>query len=115
MATSFKDFVKQNATGMNLAGAALGNIGDLTGEGTKLKGILKTLRDMVIFTAIWKTTLAGAFIGLSSVVKNLARDIGSIDAAMKRLAAVKFYSNQLAPLVGGIAAARSKLADLTAF
>ena len=30
MATSFKDFVKQNATGMNLAGAALGNIGDLT-------------------------------------------------------------------------------------
>ena len=118
MATGFKDFVKKNATWGNAAsvgGAALGNIGDLTGEGTKLKGVLKTIRDLITFSVVWKSTLVGAFAGLGSMARNLARDIGSIDAAMKRVAAVKLYSNQLAPLVGGIEAARSKLADLTAF
>ena len=85
MATGFKDFVKKNATWGNAAsvgGAALGNIGDLTGEGTKLKGVLKTIRDLITFSVVWKSTLVGAFAGLGSMARNLARDIGSIDAAM---------------------------------
>lgn len=103
-----RDFIKSNASftggapflGLDAVGIAASD--------NKLKAILKTMRDFVLI----RVAMVGFFSAVGSAVKGLVRDTGSLDAAFKKLASIQSFSRQLAPLLGGMAAARKHISEI---
>jgi len=88
----------------------------LTQSEGKARALAKAVKDI----AIWRltpmvVTLGGAFLAVRGTVRAIVRDSGALEAAWQRMARLKLYQNQLAPLVGGIAQARQKLGELVVF
>jgi hypothetical protein len=121
------DWIKKNVP----KGTTLGALGlaaslpeytrELTQTENKLKAIVKVTADWFTWTLkllaplrtyIISGALVKGFVAVGDAIKGIVRSTGSLQAALERLKAVQFSQQQLAPLVGGMAAAKQRVAEL---
>jgi hypothetical protein len=113
MANGFKQFIKDNHGGVGGAAfAGLTAISNLSGTDSKLKGLLKTLRDLALIKFTWTTALASSFGGLTKAVRGLVKDTGSLQAALDRLSSVQKLTRTFNGLTGSMEQAKQKVASL---
>lgn len=113
------DFLKKNAS--EAAGDKIGkgfllfDIANLAGSENKLKGILKIVKDLVLYPAVMKLGFIGLFTAMSKSVRALVTDTGSLEQMLKKLSQIQGLRSAFAPLVGGAEAAKKKVAELVNF
>lgn len=123
MAKGLNDFIKENASEgakqfKSGTGAALGAVfmaEDLknlaTGE-QRLKSIWNIVKNIVFAKPVMHAAFAGMFAALGKGVKSVLHDTGSLDAALRKLAKMQELQKVFAPLVGGAAQAKKRVAEL---
>lgn len=122
---ALQDFLKKNVPKSTLFGAAMfapDVVSGVTAE-NKLTGITKALASIWFWTdKIFKplrTALIGGwmilgFNAISKAVTSLVKDTGSLAAALQRLQNIRGFERQFAPLLGGLGAAKQRVAELLA-
>lgn len=110
------DFLKKNATA-NTQGAlgVLGVGGDVAAIATghsKLKDAATALKNLIFGIPMFQLAIVAAFTAMNKGIKAVLKDTGSLEAALKRLAAIRGLEKSLAPFVGGVDAAKTKVAEL---
>ena len=109
---NIKDWVKQNTKGVaNKAFLGMG-VADIAGSENKLTATVKLIRDWVLFVPILQLGMSRLFSGMSKSIRSLVSDTGSLDAGLRKLSQIKELTRMLAPLVGGVEAAKSRVAEL---
>ncbi|MGB8170987.1 MAG: hypothetical protein WCF18_26020, partial [Chthoniobacteraceae bacterium] len=91
------------------------SIAEIAQADNKLKAVVKTLAAMVVQGLLMKAMFAGAFSSMSKSIRALVRDTGSLQAALDRLKTIQALQRSFAPFVGGIKAAKLKVAELVNF
>lgn len=110
---AIKDFIKDNFTGVG--GAA--NVGfaalSVAASDSKVTEFLKQMKDMVTWKFTWAALLSQSLSGLGKAFRSIVKDTGSLQAALQKLQTMQNYQRIFAPLLGGLAAAKLKIAELT--
>lgn len=119
------DWIKQNMRGAALVG--LLSIPSYAKEyrdtENKLKAIVKIMADWFFWTLKILAPLRAFFVGgavvlgfkaVGDAIANIVRQTGSLEAALRRLSAIQMSERALAPFVGGIGAAKTRVAELLA-
>jgi hypothetical protein len=115
MANGFQKFIDENTKGpVNKAFLAL-SIAEIAQAENKTKALLRVLRDMLLFKPLIAIGMAGAFSAMSKSIRALVHDTGSLRAALEKLKTVQGLHRTFAPFVGGINAAKLKVAELVNF
>ncbi|MEA3207296.1 MAG: hypothetical protein QOE70_353 [Chthoniobacter sp.] len=115
MANGLRQFIDDNTKGaVNKAFLAL-SIAEIAQADNKLKALLKTLRDMLLFKPLIAIGMAGAFNAMSKSIRALVHDTGSLRAALEKIKTVQGLQRTFAPFVGGLHAAKLKVAELVNF
>jgi hypothetical protein len=107
------EFLKKNAKflyGGGILGTAFvaSDVKRIADADNKFKALLKTLKDFLIVRIAFAATMTGIAKGLQAIV----RESGSLDAALRKLQSTQTAARGLAPFVGGLEAARKKIAEL---
>lgn len=113
MPAGLGDYLKRNAKfayGGGILGAPflVGDLKSIFDADNKLKALLKTMKDF----ALARVAMVGVFTAVGAAVRSLVRDTGALDAAFKRLSQNQFLTRQLQSFVGGLNAARQRVAQL---
>ena len=112
MNPAFKKFLDDNTKGAVNKVFLGASIAEIATADNKLKALAKTLKDMATFRLAAGGGLAGSLAALGKGIRDLVKDTGSLDAALKRISAIQGLQRTFAPLVGGAEAARKKVAEL---
>lgn len=121
---ALEDFIKKNvkaSVGENLKDAKFGkafiafDIANLVAGENKLRSIGRLLRDLLLITPVIGAGFAGLFLAMGKSIRSLVHDTGSLEAALKKLSQIQGLQRMFAPLLGGIAAAKMKVAELVNF
>lgn len=113
--SAFSKFLEDNTKGslnkvfLGLAAA------DIAQSDNKLKALLKTLVQLALFKPLIAIGLAGAFAAMGRSIRALVKDTGSLEAALRKLTQIQGLQRSLAPFVGGLQAAKLKVAELVNF
>lgn len=107
------DYLKKNARfayGGGILGAPflIGDIKGILDADNKWKALLKTMKDFLLV----RVAMVGFFTAAAAGVKALVRETGALDAAFKRLGQNQFVARGLQAFLGGISAARQRVAQL---
>lgn len=119
MSDAIKNFIKSESK--NYSAGAFGkafvafDIHNLVTAENKVGAIFTTLKNVVSMRAGLYGLFAGLFGMMSSGVKNMIRDTGALEAALKRVAQVEGLSKMFEPLIGGAEAAKKKIEELARF
>lgn len=115
-------FIKENVKGQ--AGNILflpGYVKELGEAQNKLKAIVKITADWLFWTLKLLAPLRQFFVsgavvlGFKSIgdaISNVVRQTGSLDAALRRLSSIQIAQRGLAPFLGGMEAAKQRVAEL---
>lgn len=107
--------VKENLTGKVAKGFIAFDVANLALSENKFKAIRDIIRD-VVFNRVVQGFFGGAlFLGMTKAIRTIVRDTGSLDAALRRLSQIQTLRSLFAPLVGGVNAAKTKVAELQNF
>jgi hypothetical protein len=106
-------YLKQNAKfaygGGMLGGLLLASdVKNILDSDNKLKALLKTLKDFVLIRVL----VGNVFGSIAMGMKNLVKDSGSLDQALKKLGQMQGAARGLAPFVGSLATARKRVAEM---
>src|SRR6266446_3721711 len=122
MAASFQEFLKGNLSnafegstkGLFNKVAMVGYAAEIGKTDNKFKALLNTLKQFVLFNSklFIPISFITAWLGLSKTVKSILHDTGSLDAALRRMASIQAFQRTFAPLLGGISAAKQRVAEL---
>ncbi|MEA3212860.1 MAG: hypothetical protein QOE70_5917, partial [Chthoniobacter sp.] len=115
MASGFQKFIDDNTKGALNKGFLALSIAEIAQADNKLKAVVKTLAAMVVQGLLMKVMFAGAFGSMSKSIRALVRDTGSLQAALDRLKTIQGLQRSFAPFVGGLKAAKLKVAELVNF
>ncbi len=115
------NFLKQNVSGPVNKVFLAGYIRDISTADNKWKAVLKTLVEMAFWTSKILAPLryaafsAAAILGFNKIgdaIRGVVRDTGSLDAALRRIQSIQQIQRQFAPLLGGLNAAKQRVAEL---
>ena len=97
-----------------VGGAILGGsiVADIATSDNKLRAVLKSMKDIAVFSVTFSGIFAGAFNAMGKSVRSLLHDTGSLDAALKKLQKIQDWQKVFSPLVGGAKAAKVEVAKL---
>lgn len=111
------DFLKQNVSGPLNKVFLAGYIRDISTAENKWKAVGKVIVEMAVWTSrlVLPAVFIAAWVKLGSTVRTILRDTGSLDAALRRLAAIQGLQRTFAPLLGGLSAAKQRVAELVQF
>lgn len=109
----FTNFIKSHAGSAGIAAAM--NAGDLLSADNKLRGMLGTMKDMLLMRATMATGFASLFLMMKTGIDQLVRSTGSLDAALKKLAKVQDLSRAFERLAGNMKKARIEAQLFTDF
>jgi hypothetical protein len=111
--SAISKFIKENfKTAGGLAQTGLIGAVSLATTDSKLKALLKTLKELALIKFTWAAAQSRALSGLGSVVRGLVKDTGSLQAALNRLNSIQGLTRTFASLTGGMDAARKKVNEL---
>ncbi|MEA3210984.1 MAG: hypothetical protein QOE70_4041 [Chthoniobacter sp.] len=112
---ALRNFIDENTKGV-VNKAMLGlSIAEIASADNKLKALVKTLASMILWKPLIAVGLVGAFSSMGKSIRNLVRDTGSLQAAMDKLRTIQGLAHIFAPFVGGMKAAKLKVAELVNF
>lgn len=110
---AIKQFIKDNFTGIggatNAGFAAL----SVAASDSKVTEFIKQMKDMVTWKFTWAALLSQSLSGLGKAFRSIIKDTGSLQAALQKLQSMQNYQRIFAPLLGGLAAAKLRIAELT--
>lgn len=119
---ALQDFFKQNLKGQAANLVFLpGYVKEVANAESKMKALIKVTSDWLFWSlkalAPWRAALYGGwaivgFKALGDAIKNIVRDTGSLAAALQKLGTIQITQRQLAPFVGGLGAAKQRVAEL---
>ena len=115
MADAFNKFIKDNTKGTGNKAFLGFSIVQIAQSNNKLKETAKLLRDLAIFKFTWAATLSTSLLSVGNVIHSILKDTGSLDAALRKLGQIQGYQRQFAPLLGGVAEAKKRVAELLNF
>jgi hypothetical protein len=109
---AFSKVVKENTAGVS-GKAFLGlGIADIATSNNKLKATLGLIRDILLQNQLMQVAFIAGYRAMNKGVQSLLHDTGSLDAMLRKLANIRGLEKSLAPFVGGINAAKSRVAEL---
>jgi len=116
---ALEDFIKKNAAASTKGKIGKGiiafDVANLITAEDKLKALLRLFRDLILMKPVLQTAFAGLFLGMGKSIRALVHDTGSLETALKKLMQIQGLQRMFAPLVGGAAAAKLKVAELVNF
>lgn len=80
----------------------------------KVLELIKALKDMAMWRLVLSAGFAKTFTSMNKAIRGLIKDTGSLDAALGRLAGIQKLQKTFSGLVGGIDAAKTRIAQLVA-
>lgn len=106
-------FLKKNAKfmyGTGILGAAFvaSDIKKVSDADNKFSALLRIFKDFLTV----RIGLVALFTGVSTAMKNLVRDSGSLEAALKKLSLMQVISRQFQGFVGSLDAARKRISEM---
>jgi hypothetical protein len=111
--SGISSFLKSNAKFAYGGGIGIAMLGldakAILDSDNKMKALLKTFKDFVLI----RVAMVGIFTAVQQGIKSLVRDTGSLDQALKKLGQMQIFSRSLATFVGGLQAARQRIAALS--
>ena len=117
--SGFKDFLKReaadNSAGLLGKGFIAFDIGNLIAGKNKLEAIKSLFINLILLRPVMAAGFAGLFLAMGKGIRSLVHDIGSLDAALKKLRQIQGLEKTFAGLMGGASAARKKVAELVNF
>lgn len=113
---AFDNFLKNNVSGTLNKVFLAGYVADIAGADNKWKAVLKTVKEIVVWNSrlILPATFIAGFIGMGRALRAIVRDTGSLEGALRRLSAIQGLQRTFTPLLGGINAAKQRVAELVA-
>lgn len=110
--SAFGQFLEDNTKGsLNKAFLGLSAV-EIAQADNKLKALVKTLFQLILFKPLIMIGLAGAFSAMGKSIRSLVKDTGSLEAALQRLARIQGFQRIFSPLLGGLDAAKLRVAAL---
>lgn len=111
----WKKEVGENFKGTLNKGFALFSVAEIATADNKLKAILTTIKNILLWRPMLAMLGVGLISGLGKGIRSLVHDTGSLQAAMEKLKVIQGLEKALAPFTAGIENAKRKVAELVNF
>lgn len=115
MPSALDNFYKQQVAGPLNKVFLAGYIRDIATAENKWKAVFSVIKDIALFRVIWPVALLAGFTSMGKAIRSILHDTGSLDAALRRLQSIQGLQRVFTPLLGGLSAAKQRVAELVAF
>ena len=115
MPSALDNFYKQQVSGPLNKIFLAGYIRDVATAENKWKAVFSVIKDIALFRIIWPAALIAGFSAMGKAVRSILHDTGSLDAALRRLQTIQGFQRVFTPLLGGLSAAKQRVAELVSF
>jgi sRNA-binding carbon storage regulator CsrA len=114
---SLDNFLKQNVSGPVNKIFLASYIRDIATADNKWKAIGKTILSITAWSShlVLPVSFVAAWVGMGRAIRAILHDTGSLDAALNRLSKIQGLQRTFTPLLGGLNAAKQRVAELAQF